>query len=383
MGFEPRWAMRWDHEPRKFSHQLSVGARGAYELVTMFKYIDDAAGRLQTQNADARAAAYAGYVNEKLLFLDGDLTLDVGMRIEYIQLAFRSNLEDRALRRNFWAPLPAASLWYAPRDEVAIFLAYGRSFGPPQYLQLHGAPSNQKLEPETSNSLELGVKILELGGIYGESTVWYKDFTWFLDVGEDAFDLIPKVYLWGVESELEWLPSEVWDMPGELSFYVGYGWTGSNVITATNPGVIMPWYPVHEAWGGGSYEFDFGTSFGVDAEYSGMQYTDYENRDEETPDGAYGPIPAYTLVNIWMRTQTALPNGWRLEFGGGVKNVGDVLYFSRTDDRNAGILAGRPRTYYLSVGFAHDFLPKELRESRKRRARAGRTTRQIGSGLVF
>src|SRR5690606_25742874 len=78
----------------------------------------------------------------------------------------------------------------------------------------------------------------------------------------------------------------------------------------------------------------------------------------------------YTTVNLWGRMQAPLPNGWRLEFTGGIKNVGDVRYFSRTDDRNAGILVGRPRTYYLSVGFAHDFLPKHLRSPRRKRSRA-------------
>ena len=60
--------------------------------------------------------------------------------------------------------------------------------------------------PETSNSVELGLKLLELGGIYGESTVWYKEFTNFIDVGQESFDLIPKIHIWGVESELEWYP---------------------------------------------------------------------------------------------------------------------------------------------------------------------------------
>lgn len=374
IGFEPRLAMRWDHT--KLSHQLSVGARAAYELANIEKYIDDVGGRLKTQDGDARSAAYAAYVDEKLMFLDGDLVLDVGMRLEYIQMSFRDNLLSRMLRRNFWAPLPAASLWYSPVDEVALFLAYGRSFGPPQYLQLNAAPSNKLLLPETSNSLELGLKVLELAGIYGESTLWYKDFRNFLDVGEESYDLIQTIYLYGVESEIEWIPSEVWDMPGELSVYGGYGWTGSYLNGSAIKGHIMPWYPVHEAWWGGSYEFEFGTSLGCDVEYFSDQYTDYQNREEETIDGAYGVIPSYATVNVWTRTQTALPNGWRVEFGGGIKNVGDVRYFSRTDDRNAGIIVGRPRTYYISFGLAHDFLPKDVRESRKRREKATRTTRR-------
>ena len=382
-GFEPRWTMRWDHPPIDFSHQLSIGARVAYEQAKMYTYIEDVGGRLKTGDDDARTLAYAGYVDEKLMFLGGDLVLDAGVRLEYIQIARRSNLEDLGVRRNYWAPLPAASIWYAPIDELSLFLSYGRSFGPPQYLQITVAPSAKQLAPETSNSLEFGLKLLELGGVYGESTVWYKDFTNFIDVGEESFDVIPKIFLWGVESELEWYPSEVWDIPGELQFYAGYGWTDSYMRGQAITGNKMPWYPAHEAWGGGAYEFDFGLKFGADVEYNGKQYTDYQNREEEDKDtAAYGPIPAYTLVNVWARMQTPLPRGWRLEFTGGIKNVGNVLYISRTDDRNAGILAQRPRTYYFSVGFAHDFLPKDLREPRRRRERAGRTTSRGAGGSI-
>ncbi|NVB43764.1 TonB-dependent receptor [Pseudenhygromyxa sp. WMMC2535] len=90
-------------------------------------------------------------------------------------------------------------------------LAYGRSFGPPQYLQLLVAPDDLQLQAETSNGVELGAKLLELAGLYGEVTGWYKEFTNYIDVGEESYDAIPKIHIWGVESELEWYPSEVFD----------------------------------------------------------------------------------------------------------------------------------------------------------------------------
>lgn len=377
LGIEPRWTMRFDAREVDFSHQLSIGGRAAYELARMYTITEDVGGELLTADDDARTAAYAGYVNEKLIFLGSDLTLDVGVRLEYIKLSRRSNLESFVIGDHYWAPLPAASIWYAPIDQLSLFAAYGRSFGTPQYLQLTVAPSERQLLAETSNSVELGLKVLELGGVYGESTVWYKDFHNFIDVGEDSFDKIDKIHLWGVETELEWYLADVWDMVGEPSLYAGYGWTGSYLVGLTYTGNKMPWYPVHEAWGGGAYALDFGLSFGVDVTYMGRQYTDYENREIEDPLAAFGPIPAYALVNLWTRMQTPLPNGWRLEFAGGVKNIADVRYFTRTDDRNAGMLLGRPRTFYLSVGFAHDFLPKHLRSPRRSRKSAGR-----GMGLM-
>ncbi|NVB43337.1 TonB-dependent receptor [Pseudenhygromyxa sp. WMMC2535] len=371
-GVEPRWSMGFDHPDAGLSQQLSVGARAAFEIAELYTYTTDVGGRLLTADDDARTSAYAAYVNDKLVFLDGDLSLDLGVRMEFIKIVRRSNLESFLLSPPaYWAPLPAASLWYAPIDELALFLAYGRSFGPPQYLQLLVAPDDLQLQAETSNGVELGAKLLELAGLYGEVTGWYKEFTNYIDVGEESYDAIPKIHIWGVESELEWYPSEVFDADfGEPTVYAGYAWTGSYLMGLTYTGNKMPWYPEHEAWAGGSWGFDFGLELGVDVSYQSRQYTDLENREVEDQDtAAYGPIPAYTLVNLWTRMKTPLPRGWRLEFTGGIKNIADVRYFSRTDDRNAGILVGRPRTFYLNMGFAHDFLPTNAREPRKRRRR--------------
>jgi Fe(3+) dicitrate transport protein len=381
MGIEPRWSMRFDAKEVDFSQQLSVGARAGYEIAKLYTDVEDVGGSLRTAHVDGRTAAYAGYVNEKLIFLGGDLAIDAGLRFEFMQLGSRDLLGRLELLRNYWAPLPAASIWYAPVDEVAIFASYGRSFATPQYLQVLAAQDTFYLPPETSNGVELGLKILELAGIYGESTAWYKEFRKFVDTGEEAFDLIERVHLWGIESEFEWYPGEVWDMPGEPSMYAGYGWTGSYIVGLTYTGNQMPWYPVHEAWAGAAYALDFGLEFGVDVEYLGKQYTDLENREVETQDAAYGPIPAYTLCNLWMRMKSPLPNGWAIEFGGGVKNIGDVRYFSRTDDRNSGLLVGRPRTYYINVGFAHEFMPRSERAVRRARAAERKHhTSRLGSG---
>jgi Fe(3+) dicitrate transport protein len=382
MGIEPRWVMQFDAEKHDFSHQLSVGARAAYEVAHMSTVTTEFGQSLETASDDARTGAYAGYVNEKIIMLGGDMTIDLGVRLEYIQLARRANIENFAIGRNYWAPLPAASFWYAPIDQFALFLAYGRSFGPPQYLQITVAGVADQLTPETSNSVELGLKALELGGIYGESTVWYKEFSHFIDVGEDSFDEIPKIHIWGVESEIYWYPGEVWDIRGEIELYAGYGWTDSYMLGLAIDGNQMPWYPKHEAWAGASYEFDFGLTFGADYIYMGRQYTDYQNREVEDMDtAAYGPIPAYSVFNLWARMVAPLPTGWRLEFTGGVKNITNTLYFTRTDDRNAGILVGRPRTFYLNVGFAHDFLPKHLRPQGRKRGKSGHRSRRASTQM--
>jgi Fe(3+) dicitrate transport protein len=66
--------------------------------------------------------------------------------------------------------------------------------------------------------------------------------------------------------------------------------------------------------------------------------------------------------------QAPLPQGWRLEFTVGVKNLLNQVWFTRTDDLNGGILAMRPRTFYLNLGFAHEFIRGRSGEQARRRA---------------
>lgn len=378
LGVEPRWSMRFDVDNVDFSHQLSAGARVGYEMAKLQANLDEfgdgSTTDILTTNIDARTAAYAAYVAERFIMLGGDLTVDVGVRLEFLQIGWRDLIARTTPQRDYWAPLPAASLWYSPVDEFALFLAYGRSFSSASYLQLSATPTPNWLNPETSDSVELGLKTLELGGFYAESTVWYRYFRNYLDEGDTTFDLINKVHVWGIETDLSWYPGEVWDMPGELELYAGYGWTRSEVYGLTYSGNTMPWYPEHEAWAGASYAFEFGTTLGADFAYMGRQYTDYQNLETENQLAGGGPIPAYATLNIWASTEATLPNHWQLEFTGGVKNVTDTRYISRTDDRNAGILVGRPRTYYINFGLAHDFMPRKQGRARTRAGSSARTS---------
>jgi Fe(3+) dicitrate transport protein len=82
-------------------------------------------------------------------------------------------------------------------------------------------------------------------------------------------------------------------------------------------------------------------------------------------------MPAYTLMTAFAGLQAPLPQGWRLEFTVGVKNLLNQVWFTRTDDLNGGILAMRPRTFYLNLGFAHEFIRGRAGEQARRRPAKG------------
>jgi len=405
-GLEPRYALRLRH-PKGIFQDLSIGGRFMYEmgrsrecreissdenpgfytgelgagcgqLVLDRDDLDPAIRR----DSDARIAAYALYVDDKLYLLDTKLVVSGGARLEVAQLSGRNNLSQRALNRTYWEVLPAASLWYGPIDQLALFAGYGRSFGPSQFLQVDTATSdsNFQLNPEIADMVEGGVKLLELGGVYADFTGWYRYYQDLTDVGETQVDRIVGAHVYGVEADLTWEPGEIWEGVEGLSLNVGYGWTESSIAAGQYAGNRLAWYPAHEVWGSASYEFPFGLKLGSDASFNGSQFTDYANRPAGyDASGATGVIPAYTLLGAYARVRAPLPDHWQLEVTFGVKNLLGEEWFMRTDDENRGILAMRPRTFYFNLGFAHDFMPRGRgKRSARRERQRGHAVAEVG-----
>ncbi|MCA9662044.1 MAG: TonB-dependent receptor, partial [Myxococcales bacterium] len=402
-GLEPRYALRIRH-PKDIFQDLSIGGRFMYEMGRSREcreispadmpgvYTSDLADTCRTlaldrddldpairRDGDARIAAYATYIDDKVYLLDTKLVITGGARLELAQLSGRNNLSQRALSRFYWEILPAASVWYGPIDELAVFAGYGRSFGPSQFLQVDTATSdsNYQLNPEVADMVEGGVKLLELGGLYADFTGWYRYYQDLTDVGETQVDRIAGAHVYGVETDVTWEPGEVWDRAEGVELNVGYAWTESSIAAGQYAGNRLAWYPAHEVWGSASYEFPFGLKLGGDVSYNSSQFTDYANRPAGYDAfGATGVIPSYTLVGAYGRVRAPLPDHWQVELTFGVKNLLNEEWFMRTDDENRGILAMRPRTFYINLGFAHDFLP------RGRGRRSARRSKARGHGLA-
>lgn len=371
-GVEPRYSARL--EGATVTQEISAGGRFTFESADLVRREEDLIADVTNEaRSRSRLAAYAAYVQDELIFLDERLKLDLGARIEHVRLSRRDENTGEVISRNYTAPLPAASLWGEPVEGLALYLGYGRSFGPPQFLQLTIGQTEQDLQPERANSAELGLKFYELAGFYGEVTGWYKGFRDYLDIGENAIDNVGNTHAWGTEIDLEWEPGEVWDAVSGLGFYAGHAWTASRIIGGNNDGNVLPWYPVQEAWGGISYSTTVGFKAGVDLSYTGPQFTDLTNQIESSASGANGQIPDYFLMNMYARIRTPLGARTSFEATLGIKNLLDVRYFSRTDDRNAGILVQRPRTIYLNLGVAYDIpVAEQDRDARRQRRRERR-----------
>jgi len=71
---------------------------------------------------------------------------------------------------------------------------------------------------------------------------------------------------------------------------------------------------------------------------------------DESADGKLGDIPGYSTFAV----RTAYDFGEQfhgLKIAGGVKNVFDKQYFTRSTDSTGGKYVGQPRTFYLQTSF--------------------------------
>ncbi|WP_434416302.1 TonB-dependent receptor family protein [Nannocystis pusilla] len=414
VGIEPRYAFRVRH--RGGFHDLSIGTRGVFETARIrgfrVEFPDRPGDKLEADgdarvcprgtvlpegspNAlrcfDGRIGGYSLYLEDKIYLLDTKLVLTAGVRLELTKQSFYNVLEGLSYPRPLYGgPLPAASLWYGG-DHVGLYLGYGRSFGAPSYLSGAIQPINpgeamgralRFIKPELADTVEAGVKLMELGGVYATVDGWYRYFNNLRDEGENAIDIIPAAHTYGAEVDLEWLPGEVWEKVDGLELNVGYAYNGSRVLRDLYTGNRMPWYPAHEVWGSASYEAPFGLRVGTKVEFVDRQYTDYANWDAPRATGEVGTMPAYTLMGAWLGYRAGLPAGWRLEATVGVKNLLNEQWFTRSDDINGGILAMRPRTFYFNLGFAHEWIRGKAGEQARASWKRGKVNRRVWTAGV-
>lgn len=400
LGLEPRYTVRLHHRQGPY-HDLSVGARGVYELATLerrtIEGIDAPMPIERSITSEANLAAYSGFIDEAFNMLDERLRLSAGLRFEYISMARRD--PDQVLERRDWGFLPAASFWFGPIDHIALWAAYGRSFTPPDFVELSQEDQGAALVPEVIDSVDGGAKIRDVFGLWADLTPWFKSFQSLRDVGEEAPERIGDAMAWGVEAEAGWAPGDLWDIMGDSEVSVGYAWQRSRIVDSTTLSYQdkrLPWYPVHDVWADLAYSFPWECALGRDVvspegcraltigggvERVGTQFTEFTNSSVENGSGTAGPIDPYTLGNVFASWQAVLPMYWRLELTIGLKNVADRRWFERSDDINGGRMPQRPRTFYANLGLTHSFVRawERAQERRERRRTARQARRDLPS----
>lgn len=387
MDISPREYQVFAIEPR-FSRAYQLGNSNS-EFTIGYRYLNEDsseyAGRSSNYASTAAVSeikartsseggteAHALYVDNR--FDLGNWVITPGLRFESIETHNNFTAYNQGVYVNTVSPkidsdefLPSLSVMYKATDNWNIFANAGVSFGPQQYNQLArfengvAVSTTDGLHPEKSNNYEIGTKYLG-NGLNAELTTFYLDF-------DKELSLVPGTQnnnIWtdlgatshkGVELGLAYDFGYLMDTLEGLKIYSNYTFTKAVAEAGELKGKDLPFYSRHTANLGLGYKVNQWT-INADMFAQSKQHSP-NNPDqpkgyyqtEETSNGIYGDIPGYSTFAV----RTAYDFGEQfhgLKIGGGIKNVFDKQYFTRsTDPATAGKYVGQPRTFYLQTSF--------------------------------
>ena len=382
MDISPRDYQVFAIEPR-FSRTYPLG-NSNNELTIGYRYLEEEsseyAGRSASYAANAAVPeikartsseggtkAHAIYVDNR--FDLGNWVITPGLRFESIETHNNFTAYNQGKYVNTVSPkidsdefLPSLSVMYKATDNWNIFANAGVSFGPQQYNQLArleagvAQSTTDGLHPEKSNNYEIGTKYLG-NGLNAELTAFYLDFEKELILERDAqnngiwTDLGATSHK-GLELGLTYDFGYLADALQGLKVYSNYTFTKAVAEAGAFKDKDLPFYSRHTANLGLGYKVDEWTvnadMFAQSKQHSPGSTDVYQT--VESADGKYGDIPGYSTFAV----RTAYDFGqqfYGLKIGGGVKNVFDKQYFTRSSDATGGKYVGQPRTFYLQTSF--------------------------------
>lgn len=292
-----------------------------------------------------------------------------GLRSEWVSLMRQDIKAQRSGRYYASALLPSTELRHAPLPELSLFVAYGQTFSPPQFLQIALAQERQEFRPERGHSGELGLRfVLWRGRLRGSSVGFYKEIRHYADVSAERLDRPGRLRALGAEQQLHWelpLPWGSARLGPRVRAGGGYTWTRARIVQGEFDGIRLPWVPRHRLRSSLGLAFrGWGAAFArVGLRHDGAMTSDYRPDLQEDPSGARGLIPAWTTLGAGLGASSLrVARGWTLRVALGVDNLLDQRQYSRTPDRNAGRVMLSPRRFRLSLGLEHR---RRLRSQKK------------------
>ena len=371
-AIEPRW-----------SRAYQLGSSNS-EFTIGYRYLDEDSsefsGRSSTYALNAPVTeikaritseggtkAHAIYADNR--FDLGNWVITPGLRFESIETHNNFTAYNQGVAVNTVSPkidsdefLPSLSVMYKATDNWNIFANAGVSFGPQQYNQLArleggvAQSTTDGLHPEKSNNYEIGTKYLG-NGLNAELTAFYLDFKKELILERDAqnngiwTDLGATSHK-GVELGLAYDFAYLTDALEGLKLYSNYTFTKAVAEAGDFEDKDLPFYSRHTANVDLGYKVNQWSvnadMFAQSKQHSPGSGDTYQT--DESADGKLGDIPGYSTFAV----RTAYDFGEQfhgLKIAGGVKNVFDKQYFTRSTDSTGGKYVGQPRTFYLQTSF--------------------------------
>ena len=377
-GIEPRYSRAYSLG--NMNNEVTVGYRFLKEessefsgRTTPYNSLTGTPGdRIANTTSDGGTKAHAVYIDNR--FGLGPLTITPGVRFESIEThndftAYQNGIATNTVHPSIQSDefLPNIAVQYNFNDRWNVFANAGVSFGPQQYNQLvttrtiSGVNTAEStldgLHPEKSNNYEIGTKYLG-NSLNAEVTVFYLDFDKELllerpdNIGTGIWTNLGATSHKGVETGLSYDFSELSDTLKGLKIYSNYTFTKAVSEAGKFDGMDLPYYSRHVGNLGLGYKFSNWT-MNADAFAQSKQHAPGSSdvyQTKETADGRIGDIPGYSTFAV--RTGYDFNNTLKgLKVAGGVKNVFDKQYYTRSSDSTGGKYVGQPRTFYIQTSY--------------------------------
>lgn len=314
-GLEPRLTLSYVTGP--VSHTIDVGVRVLGEAAQYEQrhgdYERSWAGALELDEA-RRSLAFAGYLQDRLAFLDEHLLVTPGLRVEHARY-------ERQVRR---LPDPELGGVDVDRDgsshSTAFIPGVGMTAGIPEIHGFGGvhvgyAPPrvtssinvmgvSEDLEPERSLIYELGAR-LALDRLSGELTGFLTTFeNQIVPSNADGDTELVNggaTRHYGAEAAVGLELGDLIHPEVIVDLSANYTWLKAQFVGGGRDGHELPYAPNHKA----TAIVDLGHAVGLGGQlaygFVGAQYSNDANTEEETITGEAGVIEAYHLLDANVR----------------------------------------------------------------------------------
>lgn len=375
-GIEPRYSRAYSWAG--MDNEVTVGYRYLQEESSEFSgrtasynsLIGTPGERIANTTSDGGTKAHAIYIDNRFGLANWVIT--PGVRFESIDThndftAYQNGVATNTVHPKIKSEefLPSLSVLYKANDNWNIFANAGVSFGPQQYNQLVTVDKKTNiasttldgLHPEKSKNYEIGTKYLG-NGLSAELTVFYLDFDKELmlerpdAIGTGIWTNLGATSHKGVETGLIYDFGQLADVLEGLKVYGNYTFTKATSEAGKFEGKDLPFYSRHVGNLGLAYQVDQ-WSVNADMFAQSKQHAPGSGdvyQTQETADGRTGDIPGYSTFAV--RTGYDFSNQLKgLKIAGGIKNVFDKQYYTRSSDSTGGKYVGQPRTLFLQTSY--------------------------------
>lgn len=377
-GIEPRYSRAYSWAG--MDNEVTIGYRYLQEESSEFSgrtasyntLTGTPGERIANTTSDGGTKAHAIYIDNRFGLANWVIT--PGVRFESIDTHNDFTAYQGGVATNTVYPkikseefLPSLSVLYKANENWNIFANAGVSFGPQQYNQLvttksvagvtTAATTLDGLHPEKSKNYEIGTKYLG-NGLSAELTVFYLDFDKELmlerpdNIGTGIWTNLGATSHKGVETGLSYDFGQLADVLEGLKVYGNYTFTKATSEAGKFEGKDLPFYSRHVGNLGLAYQVDQ-WSINADMFAQSKQHAPGSGdvyQTQETADGRTGDIPGYSTFAV--RTGYDFSNQLKgLKIAGGIKNVFDKQYYTRSSDSTGGKYVGQPRTLFLQTSY--------------------------------